>query len=33
LLERLVGPVFGYIANTMVDAFVKRADKLYGARA
>jgi ribosome-associated toxin RatA of RatAB toxin-antitoxin module len=31
LLERLVGPVFGYIANTMVDAFVKRADKLYGA--
>ena len=33
LLERLVGPVFGYIANTMVDAFVKRADKIYGARA
>jgi len=33
LLERLVGPVFGYIANTMVDAFVKRADKLYGAGA
>jgi ribosome-associated toxin RatA of RatAB toxin-antitoxin module len=30
ILERLVGPVFGYIANTMVDAFVKRADKLYG---
>ena len=31
LLERLVGPVFGYIANTMVDAFVKRADKIYAA--
>jgi ribosome-associated toxin RatA of RatAB toxin-antitoxin module len=31
LLERLVGPVFSYIANTMVDAFVKRADALYGA--
>jgi ribosome-associated toxin RatA of RatAB toxin-antitoxin module len=30
LLEKLVGPVFGYIANTMVDAFVKRAEKLYG---
>ena len=30
ILETLVGPVFSYIANTMVDAFVKRADKLYG---
>lgn len=30
LLEKLVGPVFGYIANTMVDAFVKRAQALYG---
>lgn len=30
LLETLVGPVFSYIANTMVDAFVKRAEKLYG---
>lgn len=30
LLERLVGPVFGYIANTMVDAFVKRAEKVHG---
>src|SRR5688572_27313944 len=28
LLEMLVGPVFSYIANTMVDAFVKRADKV-----
>lgn len=31
LLEMLVGPVFSYIANTMVDAFVKRADDLHGA--
>lgn len=31
LLETFVGPVFGYIANTMVDAFVKRAAKLHGA--
>jgi ribosome-associated toxin RatA of RatAB toxin-antitoxin module len=31
LLERPAAPVFGYIANTLVDAFVRRADKLYGA--
>lgn len=31
LLEALVGPVFSYIANMMVDAFVKRAEKLHGA--
>ncbi len=31
LLEKLVGPVFSYIANTMVDAFVARAEKLYGS--
>lgn len=30
LLETLGGPVFSYIANTMVDAFVKRAEKLHG---
>ena len=30
LLETLVGPVFGYIANSMVDAFVKRARSVYG---
>lgn len=30
LLEKLVGPVFHYIANTFVDAFVKRALQLYG---
>jgi ribosome-associated toxin RatA of RatAB toxin-antitoxin module len=31
LLEKLVGPVFGYIANTLVEAFISRADRLYGA--
>jgi ribosome-associated toxin RatA of RatAB toxin-antitoxin module len=30
LLERLVGPVFNYIANSFVDAFLKRAEQLYG---
>jgi ribosome-associated toxin RatA of RatAB toxin-antitoxin module len=32
LLERLVGPVFNYIANSLVDAFVKRARTVYGPR-
>jgi ribosome-associated toxin RatA of RatAB toxin-antitoxin module len=31
ILEVLVGPVFTYIANTLVDAFVHQADKVYGA--
>lgn len=30
LLEKLVGPVFGYIASSLVDAFVKRAQSVYG---
>ena len=30
LLERLVGPVFEYIANSLVDAFVRRAQSIYG---
>jgi ribosome-associated toxin RatA of RatAB toxin-antitoxin module len=30
MLEKLVGPVFGFIANSMVDAFVKRAHSVYG---
>lgn len=30
LLEKLIGPVFSYIANSMVDAFVKRAQNIYG---
>ena len=29
LIEKLIGPVFGYIANSMVDAFVKRAQSIY----
>jgi ribosome-associated toxin RatA of RatAB toxin-antitoxin module len=28
LLEKIVGPVFGHVANTFVDAFVKRAEAL-----
>lgn len=31
MLEKAVGPVFSKIANTFVDAFVKRADKVYRA--
>ena len=30
ILAALVGPVFTYIANTLVDAFVHRADQVYG---
>ncbi len=30
LLATLVGPVFSHIADTLVEAFVKRADKVYG---
>ena len=29
LLEKLVGPVFHYIANSFVDAFIHRAEKIY----
>lgn len=28
--DRLISPVFGHIANTFVDAFVKRAEDIYG---
>ena len=31
-LEAVVSPVFDRIANTFVDAFVKRAEQVYGAR-
>jgi ribosome-associated toxin RatA of RatAB toxin-antitoxin module len=31
LLGRVVGPVFDHIANTFVDAFVRRADALHEA--
>ena len=30
-LAKLVGPVFDKIAGSMVDAFVKRAEQVYGA--
>lgn len=29
LLEKLVGPVFHFITNSFVDAFIHRADKIY----
>ncbi len=29
ILEKLVGPVFHMIANSFVDAFIQRADKVY----
>ncbi|MCB1937948.1 MAG: type II toxin-antitoxin system RatA family toxin [Rhodocyclaceae bacterium] len=29
LLEKALGPVFNHIANTFVDAFVKRAEQVY----
>jgi len=32
LLEKVLGPVFSHIANTLVDAFVQRAEQVYGAR-
>jgi ribosome-associated toxin RatA of RatAB toxin-antitoxin module len=30
LLEKALGPVFNHIANTFVEAFVKRASQVYG---
>ena len=30
LLEKVFGPVFHYIANSFVDAFILRAEKVYG---
>ena len=32
LLEKVIGPAFNYIANSFVDAFVRRANALYGKR-
>ncbi|MBM3351420.1 MAG: type II toxin-antitoxin system RatA family toxin [Betaproteobacteria bacterium] len=32
LLEKAIAPVFSHIANTFVDGFVIRADKLYGIK-
>lgn len=31
-LEAVVSPVFDRVANTFVDSFVKRAERVYGAR-
>lgn len=31
LLERVIGPVFGHIANTFIDAFVRRAEVVYAS--
>lgn len=30
LLETIIGPVFGHISGTLVDAFIKEADRVYG---
>lgn len=32
LLAKLVGPVFSYIANTFIEAFVRRARSVYGTK-
>jgi len=32
ILSIAIGPVFGQIANTLVDAFCKRADELYAGK-
>lgn len=32
ILEKLVGPVFNYIANTFIHAFTRRAESLYGTK-
>ena len=31
LLDKVIGPVFSHIANTFIDAFVKRAENVYAA--
>lgn len=31
LFEKVIGPVFSHIANTFVDAFVRRAAQVYGS--
>ena len=33
MFEKVIGPVFSHIANSFVDAFVKRAAQVYGATA
>jgi ribosome-associated toxin RatA of RatAB toxin-antitoxin module len=31
MLERLIGPAFSHVARSFVDAFVRRAERVYGA--
>ena len=31
VLDKVIGPVFTHIANTFIDAFVRRAEVVYGA--
>ncbi len=33
MFEKIIGPVFSQIANTFVDAFVRRAAQIYGVAA
>ncbi len=33
LLDAAIGPVFSHIANTFIDAFVRRAEVVHGRRA
>ena len=33
MLDRVIGPVFNHIAHTFIDAFVHRADAVYGQKA
>lgn len=30
LFEKMIGPVFGKISDTLVEGFIRRADKVYG---
>jgi len=32
LLEKVVGPVFHYVANSFVEAFISRAEDIYGRK-
>ncbi len=32
ILDKLISPIFGKIANTFVDGFVTQADKIYGKK-
>jgi ribosome-associated toxin RatA of RatAB toxin-antitoxin module len=32
VLEQLVGPVFGHVANTFIDSFVRRAESIYARK-